>query len=197
MLAIAMGFLAATVASVVAPTHPVYNPPLCKYLLGSLAVGALMAAYEAIKYPELPGWLSIWRSLQEHETPCNLDFVISFDERGISVLKPGGSTESALWDDLESLSVNPHDDWYFLWFGSYFLYLNVRGGSILIPAYSLGLEAFLRRLLELPGIDRERVEVLLREGTGIELETVTALLREGERDACVLWARDTEGLTTS
>ena len=184
LLALAIGLLAATVASTVAPAHPVYNPPVCRFLLGTMAVVALMAAHEGAKSPEFPA-------------SRDLEFVISFDGRGISLAKPDRSTESAFWDDLESISVKPHDDTYFLWFGSYFIDMNVRSARLLIPAYSVGLEAFLRRLLELPGRDRERVEVLLREGTGIELERVKALLRECEGTACVLWTRDTRGLTTS
>jgi hypothetical protein len=183
IIALAIGLLAATVASAVAPTHPVFNPPVCKFLLGSMAIVALIAAHAEFKYSKVP--ISL-----DGAAPRDLDFVITFNDQKISLAKPDGSTEFAVWDDLESISLKPHDDSYFLWFGSYFLCMNMRSSRLLIPAYSMGLEAFLRRLFALPGIDRERVEVLLKEGTAIELESIKALVREGEGLECVLWTRD-------
>jgi hypothetical protein len=90
---------------------------------------------------------------------------VTFDDRAITLANPDGSTDSARWDDVESISIQPHDDPYLIWTGPYFVSLNMRGGRLLIPAFSVGLDEFLGRLLELPGIDRDQVEALLRGGT--------------------------------
>src|SRR5262245_47393734 len=51
LLALAMGLLAAAVGSAAAPTHPVYNPPVGKYILGAMALTAAMFAREAARWP--------------------------------------------------------------------------------------------------------------------------------------------------
>src|SRR5262245_45600613 len=106
--------------------------------------------------------------------PDDVRFVVSFDDQTISLANPDGSTDSARWDDLESISIEPDDDPFLIWTGPYFVSLNARERRLLIPAFSEGLDAFLGRLLELPGIDREKVE---------------ALVRGGPRSRCVLWTR--------
>jgi hypothetical protein len=164
ILVLAMGLLLAAVASAVAPNHPVWNPPVFKFLLGAFAFTALMFAQEAAR--------SMRRA---SHVPQHVDFVISFDDRVISLAKPDGSSESALWDDLVSISVEPHDDHFLIWIGPYFVSLNLREGRLLIPAFSVGLDAFVARLHDLPGIDQERLDVLFSN-------EITS--------TCVLWARE-------
>jgi hypothetical protein len=59
--------------------------------------------------------------------------------------------------------------------GPFFVVLHSRGRRLLIPAFSVGMEAFLERLREVPGIDRDRLDVLLRGG---------------KPSPCVLWTRE-------
>jgi hypothetical protein len=86
---------------------------------------------------------------------------------------PDGSTDVVRFDELERISIepyaNPDLDW---WMGPFFLVLHERGRRLLIPASSVGMEAFLGRLRELPGIDRDGLDVLLRGD---------------EPSPCVLW----------
>jgi hypothetical protein len=78
---------------------------------------------------------------------------------------PDGTTDSARWDDLGRIAIEPYED-YLFWTGPYYIRLTSRSrGPLLIPAFSVGLRAFLERLLELPGIDRDRVEALMRGGS--------------------------------
>jgi hypothetical protein len=153
--------LAATIASTIAPTHPVYNPPMGKFVLGTMAVTAAMWAREAARWTP----------------PATRDhFVVSCDDRVISLACPDGSTDLVLFDKLERISIdlydNPYVDW---WLGPYFVVLHERGRRVLIPAHSVGMETLLTRLSELPGIDR----------TGLDM-----LLRGGEPSSCVLWTRE-------
>jgi hypothetical protein len=163
ILAVSIALLVAAVASGIAPSHPVWNPPVLKFLLAAFAFTGFMFAYEVVRGT---------RPLSQ--VPRNLDFVISFDERVISLAKPDGSSESALWADVLSISVEPHDDHFLIWSGPYFVSLNLRSGSLLIPAFSVGLDEFVGRLRDLPGVDRERLDDLFSKGA-----TAT----------CVLWAR--------
>ena len=159
--ALASGLLFAAVISAVAPTHPVYNPPAVKFLLGAMALAAAMWAREAAR------WLS----------PATRDhFVVSFDDRVISLACPDGSTDAARFDELERISIEPYDNPYLdWWMGPFFVVLHERGRRLLIPAFSVGMKAFLGRLRELPGIDRDGLEVLLRGG---------------EPSPCVLWTHE-------
>src|SRR5262249_19023109 len=94
--------------------------------------------------------------------PGDPGFVVSFDDHAVSLANPDGTTDSARWDDLERVTIQPDED-YFSWTGPYFVRLTSRGrGPLLVPASSVGLGAFLERLRELPGIDRDRVEALMR-----------------------------------
>jgi hypothetical protein len=151
----------ATIVSTVAPTHPVYNPPWGKFVLGTMALTAAMWAQEAAR----------WTS------PATRDhFDVSCDDRLITLACPDGSTEVVRFDELESISIDPYDDPYVgWWLGPYFVELHVRGRRVLIPAHSVGMESFLTRLCELPGIDRDGLE---------------ALLSGGEPSLCVLWTRE-------
>jgi hypothetical protein len=153
--------LVATIASTVAPTHPVYNPPMAKFLLGTLALTVAMCAREAARWP----------------SPATRDrFVVSFDDRIISLAYPDGSTDAVRFDELERISFEPYDNPYLNWWmGPFFVVLHQRGRRLLIPAFSVGMEAFLGRLRELPGID----------GDGLDL-----LLRGGKPSLCVLWMRE-------
>jgi hypothetical protein len=163
--ALAGGLLVATVASTVAPTHPVYNPPVVKFLLWGMALTAAMCAWEAARWPS-PAALD----------PAEVDFVVSFDDRIISLASPDGSTESARLDEVEMISIEPYDNSYLvIMIGPFFVVLHGRGGPLRIPAFSVGLNAFLGRLRELPGIDRDGLD---------------ALLRGGEPSPCVLWTRE-------
>ena len=97
LLALAMGLLVAAVWSAAAPTHPVYNPPAAKFLLGAMALAAAMWAREAAR------WLS----------PATRDhFVVSFDDRVISLANPDGSTDAARFDELEKIAIEPYDNPY-------------------------------------------------------------------------------------
>jgi hypothetical protein len=156
--------LVATIASTVAPTHPVYNPPLGKFLLGTMALTAAMWAREAARWP----------------SPATRDhFVVSFDDRIISLACPDGSIDAVRFDELERISIEPYDNPYLdWWMGPFFVVLHERGRRLLIPAFSVGMEAFLGRLREWPGIDRDGLDVLL---TG------------GEPSPCVLWTREKGG----
>jgi hypothetical protein len=161
---LAGGLLVATIASTVAPTHPVYNPPMGKFLLGAMALTAAMWAREAARWP----------------SPATRDhFIVSFDDRIISLANPDGSTDAVRFVELERISIEPYDnpdlDW---WMGPFFLVLHERGRRLLIPAFSVGMEAFLGRLRELPGIDRDGLDVLLRGG---------------EPSSCVLWTYEKGG----
>jgi hypothetical protein len=141
--------LVATVASSVAPGHPVFNPPPVKFLLAAMALTAAMFAREAAR------WVP-------KAKPRDLRFVLSFDDHTISMANPDGTTESTRWVDLEKIEIQPDED-YLAWTGPYFLSLTSRSrGPLVIPASSVGLRAFLERLLELPDIDRDRIEALLR-----------------------------------
>jgi hypothetical protein len=156
ILALGMGLLAATVASAVAPKHPVYNPPVCAYLLGSMAITALIWASVAAGFEAEAAKAAPF----EWYDQSDLDFVVSFDDRAISMANPDDTTESVLWDDLESISVQPDDD-FFGFIGPFFVRLNTPSGRLHIPASSVGLAEFMERLLELPGIDRVRLGPLL------------------------------------
>jgi hypothetical protein len=153
--------LVATVASTVAPTHPVYNPPMGKFLLGIMALFAAIWAREAAR----------WTS------PATRDhFVVSFDDHVVSLACPDGSTESARLDLIEKIEIKPYDNPYLdWWMGPFTVVLHERGRRLCIPAYSVGMNAFLERLRELPGIDRDGLEVLLRGG---------------EPSPCVLWTHE-------
>ena len=159
--ALALGLLVAAVISAVAPTHPVYNPPAAKFLLGSMALTAAMWAREAAR------WLS----------PATRDhFVVSFEDRVISLACPDGSTESARLDEIERISIEPYDNPYLdPWMGPFLVVLHERDRRLRIPAFSVGLNVFVERLRELPGIDRDGLD---------------ALLRGGEPSPCVLWTRE-------
>jgi hypothetical protein len=144
--------LVVTVASSVAPGHPIFNPPALKFLVGAMTVTAAMFAWEAAR----------WVPKAE---PRDLNFVVSFDDYAISLAYPDGTTDSAPWDDLEMIAIQPHEDHLF-WTGPYFVCLTSRSrGPLLIPAFSVGLRAFLERLCALPGIDRDRIEALMRGDT--------------------------------
>jgi hypothetical protein len=162
--AVAVGLLVAAVASTVAPAHPVYNPPACKFLLGAMALTTAMWVREAARWPSPAA-----------RDPHEIEFVVPFDDRVISLASPDGSTESARLDELEGISILPDDDPYLVWTGPFFVVLHARGRRLLIPAFTAGLEALLGRLQELPGIDREALE---------------ALLRGGRPSPCVLWTRE-------
>jgi hypothetical protein len=157
MVVLAILSLAATIAAAVAPTHPVYNPPVCKFLLGAFAATAAMAAREAVRYRAVGAG-----SVVSYPNG-DVGFVVSFDDLAVSLALPDGGIESARWDELESISIEPYDDPFLIWTGPFFVSLKVRERRVLIPAFSVGLDEFLERLLELPGIDRDPVEVLLRE----------------------------------
>jgi hypothetical protein len=163
LLALALGLLAAATGSAVAPTHPVYNPPVGKYILGAMAFTAAMFAREAARWPR-----------KADRDPDDLKFVVSFDDRGITRANPDGTTDSARWCDLERISIDPDDD-PLLWTGPYFVYLTFRSGPLAVPASAEGLKALMERLLELPGIDREGLE---------------ALMRGASPSPCVLWSRE-------
>ena len=161
--ALAVGLLVAAVISTVAPTHPVYNPPAVKFLLGAMALAAALCAREAAR------WLS----------PATRDhFVVSCDDRIISLACPDGSTDAVRFDELERISIEPYDNpdlnW---WMGPFFVVLHERGRCLLIPAFSVGMEAFLGRLRELPGINRDGLDVLLGGD---------------EPSPCALWTRAKE-----
>ena len=93
--AVALGLLVVTVASSLAPTHPVYNPPFGKFVLGSMtltaaiwAVGSRPVAF--VRGPQFrPVVFAATRDRVE------VRFVVSFDDRVISLANPGGTTESA------------------------------------------------------------------------------------------------------
>ena len=159
--ALASGLLVAAVISAVAPMHPVYNPPAAKFLLGAMALAAAMWAREAAR------WLS----------PATRDhFVVSFDDRVISLANPDGSTDAARFDELEKIAIEPYDNPYLdWWMGPFFVVLHVRDRRLLIPAFTVGLQALLGRLLDLPGIDRDAVQ---------------ALFGGGEPSPHVMWARE-------
>jgi hypothetical protein len=148
-------------AATLAPTHPVYNPPMAKFFLGTMALTAALWAREATRWP----------------APATRDhFVVSCDDRIISLACPDGSTESARLDEIERISIEPYDNpdlnW---WIGPFFVVLHQRDRRLRIPAFSVGMGAFLGRLRELPGIDRNGLAVLLRGG---------------EPSPCVLWMRE-------
>src|SRR5262249_29697470 len=115
--ALALGLLVAAVASAVAPTHPVYNPPIRKFLLGAMALTAAMWAREAARW-------SSPATRDANET----EFVVSFDDHVISLGYPDGSSDSARFDELERISIEPYDnpyhDW---WMGPFFVVLHERG----------------------------------------------------------------------
>ena len=162
--ALAVGLLAATFASTVAPTHRVYNPPAGKFVLGTMALVAAMWAREAAQ-------------AARETSPATRDhFVVSFDDRVISLACPDGSTESARLDEIEGISIEPYDDPYLdWWIGPFYVVLHQRDRRLLIPGFSVGLDAFLGRLREWPDIDRDGLD---------------ALLRGGEPSPCVLWTRE-------
>jgi hypothetical protein len=159
-LILAMGLLLAAVASALAPAHPVYNPPVGKFVLTAFAFTALMFGMEARRWPQ-----QVYRDLY---------FAVSFDDQVIRRANPDGTTDSARWCDLERISIEPYDDPQ-LWIGPYFVDLTFRSGPLSVPAWAEGRGALMERLLELPGIDRDRVEALTR----------------GENPTqCVIWMRD-------
>jgi hypothetical protein len=162
--ALAAGLLVASVVSAVAPKHPVYNPSWASWVLCSQALVAAMFAHGAARWPSEPA-----------RAPGDIDFVVSFDDRVISLALPDGSTNSARWGEIERISIQPEEDPFLIWTGPSFVVLHVRDRRLLIPAFTVGLDAFLGRLLELPGIDRDRLE---------------ALLRGGRLSPCVLWTRE-------
>ena len=156
------GLSVATITSTVAPTHPVYNPPVCKFLLGTMAVTAAMWAREAAR----------WRPLATRD-----NFVVSFDDRIISLLHPDGTTDAVRFDELERISIEPYENPYLdWWIGLFFVVMHARGRRLPIPAHSTGMKAFLGRLRALPDIDRDALDVLLSGG---------------EPSPCVLWSRET------
>jgi hypothetical protein len=163
MMFLAIGLTVAAVASAAAPMHPVYNPAVCKFVLAALALAVAMFAWEGAR-----------QSPRSARGSDEIGFVVSFDDQVISLANPDGSTERARWDELESISIQPHDDPYLIWTGPYFVVLHIGDRRLLIPAFTRGLNALLRRLLELPAIDQKKVEALLA----------------GERpSSCVLWTR--------
>ena len=163
--ALALGLLVAAVISTVAPTHPVYNPPTVKFLLGAMALAATMCAREAARWPAPAA-----------RDPVEANFVVSFDDRVISLANPDGSTDADRFDELERISIEPYDNPYLdWWMGPFFVVLHVRDRRLLIPAFAVGLQALLGRLLELPGIDRDAVQ---------------ALFGGGEPSPRVVWARE-------
>jgi hypothetical protein len=157
--------LVAAVASAVAPAHPVYNPPVGKFVLGAFALTAAMWAREA--------------ALAAAPPPATRDhFVVTFDDRIISLAYPDGSADSVRFDGLERVTVDPYDNPYLdWWLGPFFVVLHERDRRVAVPAFSVGMGALLRRLRELPGIDRDGLDVLLRGG---------------EPSPVVLWAREKE-----
>ena len=162
--ALAAGLLVATFAATVAPTHPVYHPPASKFVLGTMALFAAMWAWEAAQ-------------AARETSPATRDhFVVSFDDRVISLACPDGSTESARLDEIERISIEPYDNPYLdWWMGPFLVVLHERDRRLRIPGYSVGLNVFLERLRELPGIDRDGLD---------------ARLRGGEPSPCVLWTRE-------
>jgi hypothetical protein len=160
-----VGLLVAAVASTVAPTHPVYNPPAGKFLLGAMALTAAMWAREAARWPSPTA-----------RDPVEVGFVVSFDDRGIALACPDGSTDAVRFDELERISIEPYDDPHLdWWMGPFFVVLHERDRRLLLPAFSAGMEAFLGRLRGLPGVDRDGLE---------------DLLNGGEPSLCVLWTRE-------
>jgi hypothetical protein len=156
--------LVATVAATVAPTHPIHNPPTSKFVLGTMALFAAMGARGAAQ-------------AARETSPATCDhFVVSFDDRVISLACPDGSTESARLDEIERISIEPYDNPYLdPWMGPFLVVLHERDRRLRIPAFSVGLNVFVERLRELPGIDRDGLD---------------ALLRGGEPSPCVLWTRE-------
>jgi hypothetical protein len=151
--ALALGLLAATFVSTVAPTHLVWNPPVLKFLLGAFALTAAFWAREAGR----------WASAVARDAEA--EFVVSFDDHIISLTQPDGSTDVARFDELEKISIEPQDNPYFdLWMGPFYVALYVPGRRLLIPAFTVGLYVLLGRLLELPGIDSEGIQGLWEEG---------------------------------
>jgi hypothetical protein len=160
--------LVATIASTVAPTHPVYNPPVGKFLLGSMALTAAIWAREAAIFAREAA-RSTSLATRDH-------FVVSFDDRIISLAYPDGSTDAVRFDELERISIEPYDNPYLdWWMGPFFVVLHERGRRLFIPAFSEGIGAFIGRLRELPGID---------------LDGLDGLFRVGEPSPCVLWTRE-------
>jgi hypothetical protein len=152
--AFALGLLVAAVVSGVAPTHPVYNPPAGKFLLGAMAMAAAMWAREAAR----------WESKGPRDAR-EVEFVVSFDDRAISLANPDGSVDEARFDELESISIEPYDNAYLdWWIGPFFVVLHVPGRRLYIPAFAVNLQPFLGRLLELPGIDRDGLQALFGGG---------------------------------
>jgi hypothetical protein len=163
-LILAVGLLIAATASAVAQPHPVFNPPVVKYILVAWALTAVMFAVEAGRERRNAG----------NQDRKDLVFVVYFDDEVISKANPDGTTDSARWEDLERIAIEPYDD-PLLWIGPYHLHLTFRSGPLAVPAWSEGLSALMVRLLELPGIDRDAVE---------------ALISGGNPSRCVLWTRE-------
>jgi len=154
ILALALGLLVAAVASAVAPTHPLYNPPVTAFVLGAMALAAAIWAWESARQPA-----PVLRNADASE------FVVSFDDREIVLTYSDGTTDAARFDELERISIEPEDNSYLDWWtGPFIVALHVRDRRLLIPAFTVGLQAFLGRLLELPGIDRDGLYAILRGG---------------------------------
>jgi hypothetical protein len=153
----------ASVASAAAPIHPFFHPPVCKFVLAAMALTVAMFAWEGTRHAQ-----------RSTRNPDEIGFVVYFDNQVISLANPDGSIETARWDDLESISIQPDDDPYLIWTGPFFVVLHVGDRRLLIPALTTGLRPFLGRLLELPGIDQNKVE---------------ALLTGAKPSPCVLWTR--------
>jgi hypothetical protein len=167
--ALAVVLLVATVVSAIAPAHPIYNPPAAKFVLGAMAYTAAVWAMEAAR------WGS--HAARGH---AEVGFVVSFDDRVICMAYPDGSTDTIRFDEIEQISIKPVDDPDLsLWTGPFHVALQAQGRRLLIPSYSEGKEAFLARLRELPGMDRDGLDTLTKGG---------------EPSACILWVRGNKSI---
>src|SRR5262249_17635530 len=55
-----------------------------------------------------------WRPSPVARDEDDIAFVVSFDDKVISLANPDGSTNSARWDELERISIPPDDDPYLI-----------------------------------------------------------------------------------
>jgi hypothetical protein len=168
--AFALGLIVAAGVSWLVPTHPVYNPPAGKFLLAAIAFAAAIWAREASRWPS-----------PAPRDAGQVGFVVSFDNRAISLACPDGSVDKAQFDEIERISIEPYDNAYLdWWIGPFFVVLHVPGHTLSIPACTVNLHAFLGRLLDLPGIDRDGLQ---------------ALFGGGELASRVVWTREKSGPT--
>jgi hypothetical protein len=122
---------------------------------------------------------AMWaREAARRRPPATGDnFVVSFDDRIISLLHPDGTTDAVRFDELERISIEPYENPYLdWWIGPFFVVMHTTGRRLPVPAHTTGVEAFLGRLRALPGIDGKALDILLSEG---------------EPSPCVLWSRET------